>query len=78
MKNFQVKIEIEKLKLKKVSFFFKADTIRDSDGNMEWNESDGLLTYRQRRIYDFAPEHSVGNPKDVFVTGCLTSSKVSV
>jgi hypothetical protein len=49
-------------------------TIRDSDGNMQWNEAEGLLTYRARKIYHFVPELSAEGYKDpdkVFVTGKL-------
>ena len=56
------------------SFDFKAETIRDSDGNMQWNEAEGLLTYRARKIYHFVPELSAEGYKDpdkVFVTGKL-------
>ena len=49
----------------------QAVTIRDTDNNMQWNEAEGLLTYRARKIYSFVPELSAEGYKDpdkIFVT----------
>jgi hypothetical protein len=50
----------------------QAITIRDADDNMQWNEEQGLLTYRARKIYHFVPELSAEGYKDadqIYVTG---------
>ena len=47
-------------------------TIRDSDNNMKWDEDQGLLTYRARKVYSFVPELSAEGYKDpdnIYVTG---------
>jgi scavenger receptor class B protein 1 len=52
-------------------FVYEAVTVRDSDDNMEWNEPDGLLTYRPRTSYTFVPELSAEGckePDKIFVT----------
>ena len=39
---------------------------------MRWNEAEGLLTYRARKIYSFVPELSAPgyqDPDNIFVTG---------
>ena len=50
----------------------QAVTIKDSDNNMQWNEGEGLLTYRARKVYSFVPELSAEgfkDPDNIFVTG---------
>ena len=50
----------------------QAVTIKDSDNNMQWNEGEGLLTYRARKVYSFVPELSAEgfkDPNNIFVTG---------
>lgn len=54
----------------------KAVTIKDSDDNMNWNEKDGLLTYRPRKVYSYVPELSAPgfqNPDTAFITGPFDS-----
>ena len=51
---------------------FQAVTIKDSDNNMKWDEDQGLLTYRARKVYSFVPELSAEgfkDPDNIFVTG---------
>jgi len=33
-------------------------TLKDTDNNMVWNDEDGTLTYKPRKIYTFVPELS--------------------
>ena len=65
------KIEARSTDITRLSLL-QAVTIRDTDNNMQWNEAEGLLTYRARKIYSFVPELSADGYKDpdkIFVTG---------
>jgi len=39
-------------------YVYKSVTVKDSDNNMEWHDSDGTLTYRPRKVYTYDPEKS--------------------
>ena len=60
------------LKIDHLFRYFQAVTIRDSDNNMKWDEDQGLLTYRARKVYSFVPELSAEgfkDPDNIYVTG---------
>lgn len=39
-------------------YVYKSITVKDSDDNMQWHDSDGTLTYRPRKVYIHDPEKS--------------------
>jgi len=42
-------------------YVYKSVTLKDSDNNMKWHDSDGTLTYRPRKVYNYLPEKSCEN-----------------
>jgi len=39
-------------------YVYKSVTVKDSDDNMKWHETDGTLTYRPRKVYTYDAEKS--------------------
>jgi hypothetical protein len=44
--------------MEKGPYVYRSDTDKDSDSSLEWDDSDGTITYRPRKIYTYAPELS--------------------
>ena len=39
-------------------YVYKSVTVRDSDNNMQWHDTDGTLTYRPRKVYTYVANKS--------------------
>jgi len=49
-------------------FVYRSDTVKDSDENMQFSDSDRKLTYRPRKLYYYEDSMSSVNPETTYVT----------